>query len=181
MGIIELFLISLGLAMDAFAVSICKGLSIRKINIKFIIIIGLWFGVFQAIMPIFGFFLGNTFEELIDEIDDVIAFGILTFIGGNMIKEGLENKKEEISSDISSRKMFTLAIATSIDAFTVGITFSLFETNIFFASFLIGIVTFILSSLGVLIGNRFGNKYEKKAQIMGGVILIILGIKNLID
>lgn len=181
MGNIELLLISIGLAMDAFAVAVCKGLSMKKINISKPIIVGIWFGVFQALMPAIGYFLGNKFESVITSINHLIAFALLVFIGVNMIRETFKEAEEDIKDDLCLKSMFVLAIATSIDALTIGITFAFFEVNILKAVLMIGIVTFILSFLGVVIGNKFGNKYEKKAQILGGTILICLGIKNLLE
>lgn len=181
MGNIELFLISLGLAMDAFSVAVCKGLSMKKNDIKKAVIIGLWFGFFQGIMPAFGFYLGNTFEFFIDSIDNLIAFILLSFIGINMVREAFKKDERSINDDISFKCMLILAIATSIDALTVGITFAFFNIDILFATLMIGIVTFILSIFGVRIGNKFGDKYEKRAQISGGVILICLGLKNLLE
>lgn len=177
----ELFLISLGLAMDAFAVAICKGLSMKKMEIKKAITIALWFGIFQALMPAIGYFLGNTFKTFIDSIDNLIAFILLSFIGINMIKESFKKGEKSINNDTGFKSMFILAIATSIDALMVGVTFAFFDINILFAVLMIGIITFCLSFLGVKIGNKFGDKYEKRAQIIGGLILISLGIKNLLE
>lgn len=179
MEFIEVFFIAVGLAMDAFAVSICKGLSMKQINYKKIIIIALYFGIFQAGMPVIGYFLGKSFEGFVSQIDHWIAFILLSFIGINMIREAFKNDIEESSDDISIKTMIILAIATSIDALAVGITFAFLGTNIAFSSLVIGIVTFIISCLGVMIGNNFGNKYEQKAQVFGGIILILMGIKML--
>lgn len=181
MEFFELFLISIGLAMDAFAVAICKGLSINKIDIKKAFIIGIWFGIFQAIMPVIGYFVGDIFESALGEIDNIVAFLILSFIGGNMLKEGLSKEVSSFDGDISFKIMLPLAIATSIDALTVGVTFALFDINIAFAGLLIGLITFLLSFLGAFLGGRLGKSNTKVAQIMGGVILIALGIKNLFD
>lgn len=181
MGIIELMLIGLGLAMDAFAVAICKGLSINRIKIKDISLIGLWFGSFQAIMPVIGYYIGNTFNSFIHSIDNLIAFILLSFIGINMIKEAVGNKDSAIDKNLNFKSMLILSLATSIDALTVGITFAFFKINMLLASFFIGGITFITSGFGAYIGNRFGNKYEKKAQIMGGIILLSLAFKNLIE
>ncbi|MCI8620448.1 MAG: manganese efflux pump [Clostridia bacterium] len=180
MGILEILLISIGLAMDAFAVSICKGLSIKDLKAKNIIIIGLYFGIFQAGMPLIGFLLGKGFESFVTQIDHWIAFGLLSIIGVNMILETLK-KEENINSDIGFKTMILLAIATSIDALAVGITFAFLEANIIGAIFTIGIVTFVISALGVMIGSKFGDKFEKKAQILGGIILIGMGIHILIE
>ncbi len=171
MGIIEVSLIGLGLAMDAFAVSICKGLSMKKIDWKKAIIIGLYFGIFQALMPIIGYFLGTAFEHIVTQIDHWIAFILLTIIGANMIREALSKDCdcENINDNVSFKTMIVLAIATSIDALAVGITFAFLNVNIWEAAIIIGITTFIVSLIGVKIGNRFGDKYEKKAEFAGRV------------
>ena len=181
MGILEILLISVGLAMDAFAVAICKGLSMKKMNWKKAIIIGLYFGIFQAIMPVIGYYLGSTFEEFVKNIDHWIAFGLLAFIGGNMIKEALNKESEEVNDDTGVKTMSLLAIATSIDALAVGITFALLDINLILSVLLIGIITFLLSIIGVKIGNKFGVKYKSKAEAMGGLLLILLGIKIVIE
>ena len=181
MNSIELVLIGIGLAMDAFAVAICKGLSMKRINFKKVAIVGLWFGIFQAFMPALGYFLGNTFKVFMDSISHFIAFCILTYIGVKMIKEAYCIDSSNNNDNLSLKVMFILALATSIDALTVGVTFAFFEVNLPIAVSIIGIITFILSTIGTIIGNKFGDKYEKKAQIMGGVILVILGIKNLLE
>jgi len=180
MGIIEIVLISFGLAMDAFAVAVCKGISMKKINILKSIIIGIWFGFFQAIMPIIGFYLGTKFESFINSFSHLIAFILLLIIGANMIREVFK-RNEQLDDEVGVKAMLVLSIATSIDALTLGITFALFNINIFSTAAIIGVITFILSFIGVLSGQRFGNKYEKKAQIIGGLILISLGIKNLFE
>ena len=181
MGVLEILLISIGLAMDAFAVSICKGLAMNKMSWKKAIIIGLYFGIFQAVMPIIGFYLGVSFEEFVTSIDHWIAFGLLAFIGGNMIKEAFDKENEEANDDIGIKTMLLLAIATSIDALAVGITFALLDINLMLAVSLIGIITLILSIIGVKIGNRFGVKYKNKAEFVGGLILILMGVKILIE
>ena len=181
MGIYEIFLIGLGLAMDAFAVAVCKGLSISKIDIKKSSIIALWFGCFQAIMPVIGYFLGNVFKESMSSLNNLIAFGLLTIIGSNMLKSVFSGEDSSIDENIGIKQMFLLALATSIDALTVGVTLAFFNINIWISALLIGVITFVLSYLGAQIGNKFGNKYEKKAQVIGGVILICLGIKNLLE
>lgn len=180
MGILEIALIGVGLAMDAFAVSICKGLSMKKLNLKKAIIIGLYFGIFQALMPTLGYFLGKGFENLVVSIDHWIAFVLLSFIGIGMIKEAFKDE-EEINDDISFKTMLILSIATSIDALACGITFAFLRVNIFLAVLLIGIITFTISVLGVYIGNKFGDKLEKKAKLLGGIILIGIGLKILIE
>lgn len=181
MGIIELILLSVGLGMDAFAVSICKGISMKKMDWKKACIIGLYFGGFQAIMPVIGYFLGSTFESLITNFDHWVAFVLLAIIGGNMIKESFSKEGENMSSDVSFKTMLILAIATSIDALAVGITFAFFKVNLILAITLIGIITFALSVIGTKVGNRFGDTYENKAELVGGVILILLGLKILLE
>lgn len=181
MGIVELLLLSIGLAMDAFAVSICKGISMKKMNWKKAIIIGLYFGEFQALMPTIGFFLGSAFQNLITSIDHWIAFLLLTIIGGGMIKESFGNDSENRNDDVSFKTMIVLAIATSIDALAVGITFAFLKVNLILAVSLIGIITFVLAVAGTKIGNKFGDKYESKAELVGGVILVLLGIKILLE
>ena len=181
MEVTELLLLSVGLAMDAFAVSICKGISMKKMNWKKAIIIGLYFGGFQALMPTIGFFLGSAFQSLITNIDHWIAFILLAIIGGGMIKESFEEDSENRNDDVSFKTMILLAIATSIDALAVGITFAFLKVNLILAVSLIGIITFIIAVLGTKIGNRFGDKYERKAEIVGGVILILLGLKILLE
>ena len=180
MSFIEIFFIGIGLAMDAFAVSICKGLSMKKINYKKAEIVGLYFGVFQAGMVLIGDLLGNSFEEFIKNIDHWVAFVLLVCIGINMIREVFQ-KEESYNDDVSFKTMIVLAIATSIDALAIGITFAFLNVNLVLAISLIGIITFILSVFGTKIGNRFGDKYEKKAEFLGGVILVLLGIKILLE
>lgn len=164
MGIIEIFLIGIGLAMDAFAVSICKGLSMKKLDIKKMIIIGIYFGMFQGIMPAIGFFLGKGFEKFVVSIDHWIAFGLLLIIGINMLKEAFKGE-EEGNDDVNFKTMIVLAVATSIDALACGITFAFLRVNMLLCTLIIGGVTFLLSTLGVVIGNKFGSKFEKKAKI----------------
>ena len=181
MGIIEILLTSMGLAMDAFAVSICKGLSMKKFDTKKGLIIAAYFGFFQGFMPLVGFILGASFQELITSIDHWIAFVLLGFIGLNMLKEGLSKECEGGNDKVDFKTMIPLAIATSIDALAIGITMAFLKVNIIFAVLSIGIITFILSFIGVKLGNKFGNKYEKKAEIFGGVILILIGTKILLE
>lgn len=183
MSLIELFLIAVGLSMDAFAVSVCKGLATRKISVKHLFIVGAWFGGFQALMPTIGYLLGSTFQSYITSFDHWIAFVLLSFIGGNMIHESL-GKEDEHSSDSSFtiKTMFILAIATSIDALAVGITFALLpNVNIAAAVIFIGAVTFVLSGIGLKVGSIFGLKYKAKAEFAGGLILILIGIKILLE
>ena len=181
MGYLELLLIGVGLAMDAFAVSICKGLNMKTINKKHCFIIALFFGGFQALMPAIGYVLGAQFQETIASIDHWIAFVLLALIGGNMIHEALDNDEEEADASLDVKTMFLLAVATSIDALAIGITFAFLKVNIIPAVCFIGIVTFIISFAGVKIGNVFGVRYKNKAEIVGGVILILLGLKILLE
>ena len=181
MGILEVVLIAIGLAMDAFAVSICKGLSMKKMSWKKAIIVGGYFGIFQGLMPVIGYFLGTTFENLVTKIDHWIAFVLLVFIGINMLKEAFGNESENCNDNVDFKTMVVLAIATSIDALAVGITFAFLKTNIVLASILIAIITFVVCIIGVKIGNKFGDKYERKAETVGGLILILMGIKILLE
>ena len=189
MGFIELFLLGVGLSMDAFAVSVCKGLAMKKATLKSQMTCGLWFGGFQALMPLIGFFLGAMFADAIKAFDHWIAFGLLALIGANMLKEALEKDCdccEEHNADMSVKTMFVMAVATSIDALAVGISLAMANTaespvNIWEAIALIGVTTCALSALGVKIGNIFGSRYEKKAEFAGGVILILLGLKILLE
>ncbi len=184
MGIGELLLLALGLSMDAFAVSVCKGLSMPKATVKAGALCGVWFGGFQALMPLMGFFLGTLFADAIEAFDHWVAFILLALIGANMLKEAFAKKDCEDcrDGDLSFKTMFVMAVATSIDALAVGISLAMAgNVNIFAAVALIGVTTFGLSALGVKIGNLFGSRYEKKAQIAGGVILIFLGLKILLE
>ena len=170
-----------GLAMDAFAVSICKGLAMREKVLKKGIIVGLWFGGFQALMPTIGFFLGTQFKDQITSIDHWIAFVLLGLIGINMVKEALSNDEEQADDSIAVKEMFMLAVATSIDALAVGITFAFLNVHIVSAALMIGVCTFLISFVGVKIGNIFGTKYKSKAELAGGIILILLGFKILFE
>ncbi len=184
MGFFELLVLAFGLSMDAFAVSICKGLSMKKATIKASATCGIWFGGFQALMPLIGFFLGTMFAEAIQSFDHWVAFGLLAIIGINMLKEAFCKCDccEEHDADLSVKSMFVMAVATSIDAMAVGISLAMAgNVNIFLAVTLIGVVTFLMSALGVKIGNVFGSRFEKKAQLAGGVILILLGLKILLE
>lgn len=181
MGAIEILLISIGLAMDAFAVSVCKGLAMKKMSWKKAIIIGLYFGTFQAVMPVIGYFLGTTFERFITNVDHWVAFILLVGIGINMVKEAFDKESENRNDNVDVKTMLALSIATSIDALAIGITFACLKIHIVMSVITIGLITFIISVIGVKIGNRFGDKYEKKAEIMGGVILILLGVKILLE
>ena len=181
MGLVEILLLAVGLAMDAFAVSICKGLSMKKMNWKKAIIIAFYFGVFQAIMPVLGYFLDTTFESLITKFDHWVAFILLLAIGGNMIKESFDKEDEKKNDKVDFKTMVILALATSIDALAIGITFAFLDVNLALAVSIIGIITFIISIFGVKIGNRFGNKSQNKAELAGGIILVLLGIKILLE
>lgn len=181
MGAIEILLISIGLAMDAFAVSVCKGLAMKKMSWKKAIIIGLYFGIFQAVMPVIGYFLGTTFERFITYVDHWVAFILLVGIGINMVKEAFDKESENRNDNVDMKTMLVLSIATSIDALAIGITFACLKIHIVMPVITIGLMTFIISVIGVKIGNQFGDKYGKKAEIMGGVILILLGIKILLE
>ena len=179
MGLIELFLTAVALSMDAFAVSVCKGLSVRELKPKHAICVGVYFGGFQALMPLIGYFLGMQFERFIVNIDHWIAFLLLGLIGFNMIKEAREC--EELDDSFSVKTMLTLAVATSIDALAVGITFAVVKASIIPAVTLIGTITFSLSIVGIKIGNIFGARFKSKAEIAGGVLLILMGLKILIE
>lgn len=181
-----LLLMGVGLSMDAFAVSICKGLSMRKVNKKQCLVIGLFFGGFQALMPFIGWVLGSQFEQYITSIDHWIAFILLGFIGGKMVVEAIREKDEAVEvgkmdPQLDFKEMFILAIATSIDALAVGITFAFLQVPIVEAVSIIGITTFVISVIGVYVGNFFGNRYKKKAELAGGIILILIGLKILLE
>lgn len=180
MSIIELFILAIGLSMDAFAVSICKGLSLRKIKVKHMCIASAWFGGFQTLMPLIGYFLGSFFTDMITTYSHWIAFALLLLLGSNMIKESL-GEEEDVDSNMDAKNMFLLAIATSIDALAVGVTFAFLQVDIIRAVSFIGIVTFICSAIGVKVGSIFGSKYKSKAEFSGGIILILIGIKLLLD
>ena len=181
MNIFELFILAIGLSMDAFAVSVCKGLGMEKINKKHAFLIGLYFGGFQALMPTIGFFLGTQFKDQITSIDHWIAFVLLGLIGINMVKEALSNDEEQADDSIAVKEMFMLAVATSIDALAVGITFAFLNVHIVSAASMIGVCTFLISFAGVKIGIIFGTKYKSKAELAGGIILILLGFKILFE
>lgn len=181
MGLIELFILAVGLSMDAFAVSVCKGLAMPKISLKKTFIVGAWFGGFQALMPALGYLLGIQFQDKITAVDHWIAFILLSIIGINMIREACSKECERENDSLDIRTMFLLAVATSIDALAVGITFAFLQVNIGAAVTFIGITTFVISSAGVKIGNVFGTKYKSKAELAGGIILILLGVKILLE
>lgn len=180
MGFIELLLIAVGLSMDAFAVSVCKGLSVKKVGVKHAALAGLYFGGFQFLMPVIGYLLGFRFESVIESIDHWVAFVLLAFIGGNMIKESF-GKAEELNDDFGVKTMLLMAIATSIDALAVGITFAFLEVQILPAAGLIGVTTFLLSFVGIYIGNAFGTRYKSRAELAGGIILVVIGVKILLE
>ena len=177
----ELIAIAVALSMDAFAVSVCKGLSVKKVRLSHALIAGLYFGGFQALMPLIGYLLGSQFEELITSIDHWIAFALLAFIGANMIREALSRDEERADDDLSVKAMLVLAVATSIDALAVGITFAFLEVNLLWAVLFIGAITFTLSAVGVKVGNVFGEKYKSRAELAGGAILVLLGVKILLE
>ncbi|MDO5539598.1 MAG: manganese efflux pump MntP family protein [Eubacteriales bacterium] len=192
MGLLELLLLSAGLAMDAFAVSVCKGLSQKKVTLKAMLVCGIWFGIFQALMPAAGYLLGVQLSGYVTEITPWIAFALLAVIGGNMVREALSEETEsEINASLCAKVMFAMAVATSIDALAVGVTFACVPVKVFakagrtvntlFGVGCIGIITFLISCIGVKIGGVFGSKYEKKAELAGGIILVCLGLKILIE
>lgn len=183
---IELFLLGIGLAMDAFAVSVCKGLGMRRLNKKQTLIIGLYFGGFQALMPLIGWLLGSQFQKYITSIDHWIAFILLGFIGGKMMIEAIREWNEEetvdvMDSPLDHKNMLVLAVATSIDALAAGITFAFLDTPIIEAITIIGITTMVISIIGVVVGNFFGSRYKSKAEFIGGLILVLLGLKILLE
>ncbi len=182
MDILELLLIAVGLSMDAFAVSVCKGLSVQRLKPRHYLLTGAWFGGFQALMPSVGFLLGSAFERYIVSFDHWIAFVLLAFIGGNMVKESFDQEGECHDDSFSARTMFLLAVATSIDALAVGVTFALLpDVQIAAAVSLIGATTFLLSAAGLRVGNVFGLRYKARAELAGGVILILMGLKILLE
>jgi len=190
MGIVELLLLAVGLSMDAFAVSVCKGLAMHKADLKSCVICGVWFGGFQALMPMIGYLLGSRFEKYIDAVAPWIAFVLLAFIGGNMLREALSKEEEAPTAGLDVKTMFIMAVATSIDALAVGITFALVPVrltalsaavNTLIAVIIIGITTFILSFSGVKVGNIFGTRYKSRAEFAGGLILIMIGVKILLE
>ncbi|MBR5134630.1 MAG: manganese efflux pump [Clostridia bacterium] len=183
----ELLLIAVGLSMDAFAVAVCKGLNMRRLSISQMLLIALFFGGFQALMPLVGWFVGSQFASFIEGFDHWVAFGLLAFLGGKMLFEAIKGDDEDECCSCQGEKvklseLTLLAVATSIDALAVGITFALLpDTNITLSVILIGVVTFVLSAVGVIIGNKCSARFEKKAEIAGGAILILLGVKILLE
>lgn len=181
MDIITLFTLAVGLSMDAFAVSVCKGLATDKLKAKHMVIAGLWFGGFQALMPVIGYLLGSQFKDKITSVDHWIAFILLGLIGFNMVRESREKDEKVPEAAMDAKTMFPLAVATSIDALAVGVTFAFLDVNIVLAASFIGVITFLLSAVGVKVGNIFGAKYKARAELAGGIILILLGVKTLVE
>lgn len=181
MTFVELLIIAVGLAMDAFAVSICKGLSVRKIRPRHAFSTAMWFGGFQALMPLIGYFVGISFADFVTNVDHWIAFVLLALIGSNMVKESREKDEVEACPDFSFRKMLALAVATSIDALAVGVTFAFLKINIWTAALVIGVTTAAISGAGLKIGNIFGSRYKSKAELVGGIILIAMGARILVE
>lgn len=181
MDALSVLLIAIGLAMDAFAVSVCKGLAMRTPSLKQMLIVGLWFGAFQAIMPIIGYYLGESFHQYISQFDYIVAFILLLLIGLNMIREAFSKGEDDQSDDIGVKIMFLLAIATSIDALAVGISFSMDGVDVLMPAAVIGVVTLMISAAGVKLGSVVGDRYSSKAEILGGIILILLGVKILLE
>lgn len=178
---LSLVLIAVGLAMDAFAVSICKGLAMKKPSLKAILVVGIWFGFFQALMPVIGYYLGSSFYDYIADYDHWIAFILLAVIGVNMIREALSDEEEGVDDSTGFRTMLILAIATSIDALAVGISLAMTGDDILTSAVLIGVITFLISAFGVKIGSVFGDRFGKKAELVGGVILIVIGLRILLE
>ena len=181
MSLTELFVIAVGLSMDAFAVAVCKGLSMRKMSWKKGVIVALYFGIFQGAMPLIGYFLGVQFQGSIQAVDHWIAFVLLGLIGANMIRESLSKEEEKTDDSVSFKSMSVLAVATSIDALAIGVTFAFLQVDIIPADSFIGVTTFVLSLIGVKIGNVFGSRYKSKAEFIGGLILILMGLKILLE
>ena len=182
MGILELFITAVALSMDAFAVAMCKGLATPKVRLKHMALAGLWFGGFQGLMPLIGYFLGGTFGKYITAYDHWIAFVLLGFLGGKMIYEAVTAGDEPANGSFAVREMFLMAVATSIDALAVGVTFALLpDVNIGWAVIFIGALTFAFSAFGVKLGNIFGERFKAKAELAGGVILVCMGIKILME
>ena len=181
MGIAELFILAVGLSMDAFAVSVCKGLSIQKLKPRHAVIVGAWFGAFQALMPAIGWLLGSAFADMIEAVDHWIAFVLLALIGGNMIREALGHEEEDADPSLAPIAMLLLAVATSIDALAVGVTFAFLRVAVVPAVTLIGVCTFAISAAGVKIGNVFGARYKSRAELLGGIVLVLIGLKVLLD
>lgn len=178
---LSVLLMAVGLAMDAFAVAICKGLAMKRPGIRQILIVGIWFGVFQALMPVIGYYLGSSFYSYIEDYDHWIAFILLALIGVNMIREAISDEEEGVDASTGFRTMLVLAVATSIDALAVGISLAMTGDDIMTSAVVIGVVTFLISASGVKIGSLFGDRFGKKAELVGGVILILIGLRVLLD
>ena len=181
MGVIELILISVGLAMDAFAVSLGKGLTVCNVRPRYALSAGLWFGGFQALMPIIGYFLGHSFAGVVTSVDHWIAFALLVLIGGNMLREAIWGDDEQQDGDFAPRKMFVMAVATSIDALAIGVSMAFLSVNIWLAAFIIGVTTFLFSACGVLLGRLFGARLGSKSGLVGGLVLVCIGVKILVE
>ena len=181
MGIADLVIIAVGLSMDAFAVSIGKGLSLKQIKLRNVLSVGLWFGGFQALMPLIGYLLGATFTAVVSDFDHWIAFFLLGIIGFNMIRDSFSKEEEKHDDVFSFRTMLMLAVATSIDALAVGVSFAFLSVDLWISVALIGLITFSFSAVGLKIGNIFGNKYKSKAEFTGGVVLVLMGVKILVE
>ncbi|MBR2332794.1 MAG: manganese efflux pump [Rikenellaceae bacterium] len=181
MGFLELLIIAVGLAMDAFAVSVCKGLAVGRVRASHALKVGVWFGGFQALMPLVGYALGVSFAQVVEQFDHWIAFVLLSIIGINMIREAREGDSCGSNSDFSWRIMLAMAVATSIDALAVGVSFAFLRVDVVWAVVTIGVITFLLSIVGLLLGNRFGCRFKSKAEIIGGAILVAMGVKILIE
>lgn len=181
MDVLSVVFIAVGLAMDALAVSVCKGLSLRSPSVRDILIVGLWFGAFQALMPVIGFFIGSAMYDLISDYDHWIAFILLALIGLNMVREGLSGEEDEGDADVGVKAMLPLAVATSIDALAVGITFAMTEGSIAGPALIIGAITFLISAVGVKAGSYVGSRFGSVAEVVGGVILVLMGLRILLD
>lgn len=182
MGSVEILMIAIGVSMDAFAVSICKGLSVRKLRPSYPLSAALWFGGFQALMPLLGYFLGVSFADLVGTVDHWIAFILLGIIGGNMIKDSFAKGSAcSVDPDFSFKTMMAMAVATSIDALAVGVSFAFLRVNIWLAVLLIGIITAVFSGVGIVVGNMFGCRFKSKAELAGGIILVAMGCKILLE
>lgn len=181
MDVLSVVLIAVGLAMDALAVSICKGMSLRRPSVRDILIVGIWFGAFQALMPVIGFYLGSAMYDLISDYDHWIAFILLALIGLNMVREGLSGDEEDADADVGPKAMLPLAVATSIDALAVGITFAMTEGSVVGPAVIIGVITFLLSAMGVKAGSYLGVRFGSAAEVVGGAILVLMGLKILLE
>lgn len=181
MTFLELFIIAVGLSMDAFAVSVAKGLSVERLRLRNVLSVSLWFGGFQGLMPVIGFYLGVSFASFVEHVDHWIAFILLGLIGANMMREAFSKKEKNVSPDFSFRTMLVMALATSIDALAVGVSFSFFNENIWATSLLIAVTTAIFSAIGIRVGNLFGSRLKSLAEFIGGLILFLVGIKILVE